>query len=160
MCVCVCMSNDVVHTCKTALGMKIMTIPVKVRTEEVERTLWNVKKSRAKWQRDGNRTEEIIRKLEGYSRRSNIWISRVPERKEEIRGEEILKETIQELWRTSYHSEVHWVPRKLDENQSMPCYIGRKFQNNRGKKWCYKISERKTSFPRACTESDCGVKSC
>ena len=28
--VCVCMSNDVVHTCKTALGMKIMTIPVKV----------------------------------------------------------------------------------------------------------------------------------
>ena len=38
-CVSVCMSNDVAHTCKIALGMKIMTIPMKIRTEEVERTL-------------------------------------------------------------------------------------------------------------------------
>ena len=62
--VCVCMSNDVVHTCKTTLGMKIMTIPVK----EQKRWKEYYEMSQKVELNDGemeNRTEEIIRKLEG-----------------------------------------------------------------------------------------------
>lgn len=81
--------------------MKIMIMAMKIRTE-FEIHLGGCHKKFSKMTKLESK-RELIRKLEGQSRRSTLLVSGVPERTEETHGRKSSK-------KQSENSKEHWLP--------------------------------------------------